>query len=80
MALYRAQWNAEHDLRSLKQTMQMKVLRCTTPQPVRNEIWTHILAYSLIRTIMAPLVCEVEVVHWPVQVLRWLLVLRTSSH
>jgi len=51
--LYRARWNAELDLRSLKQTMQMDILRCKTPELVRKEIWTHILAYNLIRTIIA---------------------------
>lgn len=51
--LYRARWNAELDLRSLKKTLQMDVLRCKTPELVRKEIWTHILAYNLIRTIMA---------------------------
>jgi len=33
--------------------MQMGVLRCKTPALVRKEIWTHILAYNLIRTVMA---------------------------
>ncbi|UUO07868.1 IS4 family transposase [Blastopirellula sp. J2-11] len=51
--LYRARWNAELDLRSLKQTLQMDILRCKTPELVRKEIWTHILAYNLIRTVMA---------------------------
>ena len=51
--LYRARWNAELDLRSVKQTLQMDILRCKTPELVRKEIWTHILAYNLIRTIMA---------------------------
>src|SRR5271170_1731039 len=51
--LYRARWNAELDLRSLKQTLQMDVLRCKTPGVVRKELWTHILAYNLIRTIVA---------------------------
>lgn len=51
--LYRARWNCELDLRSLKQTMQMDILRCKTPELVRKEIRTHILAYNLIRTIMA---------------------------
>ena len=51
--LYRARWNAELDLRSLKRTLQMDVLRCKTPELVRKEIWTHIMAYNLIRTIMA---------------------------
>ena len=31
----------------------MDVLRCKTPELVHKEIWTHILAYNLIRTIMA---------------------------
>jgi hypothetical protein len=51
--LYRARWNAELDLRSLKQVLQMDVLRCKTPELVRKELWAHILAYNLIRTIMA---------------------------
>jgi hypothetical protein len=51
--LYRARWNAELDLRSLKRTLQMDILRCKTPELVRKEIWTHVLAYNLIRTIMA---------------------------
>jgi hypothetical protein len=51
--LYRARWNAELDFRSLKQTMQMDILRCKTPELVRKEIWTHILGYNLIRTIIA---------------------------
>ena len=52
-SLYRARWHAELDLRSLKQTLQMDVLRCKTPELVRKELWTHILAYNLIRTVMA---------------------------
>jgi hypothetical protein len=51
--LYRARWNNELDLRSVKSTMQMDVLRCKTPDLVHKEVWTHILAYNLIRTIMA---------------------------
>ena len=51
--LYRARWNAEVDLKSLKHTMQMDVLRCRTPELVRKEVWTHVLAYNLIRTMIA---------------------------
>ena len=51
--LYLARWNAELDLRSIKTTLQMDILRCKTPELVRKELWTHILAYNLIRTIMA---------------------------
>ena len=58
MQLYRARWNVELDLRSIKITLQMDILRCKTPELVRKEIWTHILAYNLIRTIMAQAAVE----------------------
>jgi hypothetical protein len=51
--LYRARWNAELDLRSLRRTLQMDVLRCKTPELVRKEIWAHVRAYNLVRTVMA---------------------------
>jgi DDE family transposase len=51
--LYRARWHNELDLRSLKSAMQMRELRCKTPELVRKEVWAHILAYNLIRTVMA---------------------------
>jgi hypothetical protein len=51
--LYRARWQAELDLRSLKVTLQMDVLRCLSPAMVRKEIWAHLLVYNLIRTVMA---------------------------
>jgi hypothetical protein len=52
-SLYRARWNNELDLRSIKVTLQMGMLRGQTPEMVRKEIWTHALAYNLIRTVMA---------------------------
>jgi Transposase DDE domain len=51
--LYRARWNVELDLRSIKDVLQMDVLRCKTPDLVRKEIWMHVLAYNLIHTVMA---------------------------
>jgi hypothetical protein len=51
--LYRARWYAELDLRSIKQTLKMDVLRCLTPEMVRKEIWGHLLATNLIRGVMA---------------------------
>jgi hypothetical protein len=51
--LYRARWNVELDLRSFKSAMQMRDLRGKTPELVRKEVWAHILAYNLIRTVMA---------------------------
>ena len=51
--LYRLRWDAEINLRSLKTMMNMDVLRCQTPEMVRKEIWAHLLAYNLIRTVIA---------------------------
>src|SRR5271165_647152 len=51
--LYRARWHNELDIRSLKSAMQMGELRCKPPEMVRKEVWAHILAYNLIRTVMA---------------------------
>jgi hypothetical protein len=51
--VYRCRWHAELDLRSIKQVMQMDVLRCKSPSMVRKEIWMHLLAYNLIRKLMA---------------------------
>ncbi|MBV8268512.1 MAG: IS4 family transposase [Planctomycetaceae bacterium] len=51
--LYERRWEGEVDIRSIKSTMQMDVLRCRTPEMVHKEIWAHLLAYNLLRTAMA---------------------------
>jgi hypothetical protein len=51
--LYRRRWQAELHLRSLKIVLQMDHLRCKTPERVRNEFFTHLLGYNLIRGVMA---------------------------
>ena len=33
--------------------MKMEILRCKTPEMVRKEIWAHLLAYNLVRKVMA---------------------------
>jgi hypothetical protein len=63
--LYRIRWYAELDLRALKQTMQMDVLRCQTPDMVRKEVWAHLLAYNLIRGVMAAAAQEAKL--YPLQ-------------
>ena len=50
---YRLRWHAELDLRSIKQAMQMDILRCKSPSMVRKELWMHLLAYNLVRKLMA---------------------------
>lgn len=52
-AAFRCRWHAELDLRAIKQTMNMSVLRCKTPAMVRKELWMHLLAYNLVRATMA---------------------------
>jgi hypothetical protein len=52
-ALFLQRWNIELDLRSIKDVLQMDVLRCQTPEMVAKEIWVHLLAYNLIRGVMA---------------------------
>src|SRR6185437_1279636 len=54
-------WLAELDLRALKQTLQMDVLRCRTPEMVRKEVWAHLLAYNLVRRVMARAAREANV-------------------
>ena len=51
--LFRQRWHAELDLRSLKTEMQMEMLRTKSPEMVRKEVAMHLLAYNLIRGIMA---------------------------
>ena len=51
--LYRLRWQVELDFRSIKAVMQMDILRCKTPQMVCKEIAAHLLAYNLVRAVMA---------------------------
>jgi hypothetical protein len=50
--LYHQRWLAELDIRALKISLGMDVLRCKSPEMVRREIWTALLAYNLIRQSM----------------------------
>jgi hypothetical protein len=50
--LYRQRWMVELDIRAIKSSLGMDVLRCKTPEMVRREAWTCLLAYNLIRKTM----------------------------
>ncbi len=52
-ALYRDRWHVELDLRNIKTTLGMEMLSCRTPAMAEKEIWTYLLAYNLIRLLMA---------------------------
>ncbi|MGH8647570.1 MAG: IS4 family transposase [Gammaproteobacteria bacterium] len=51
--LYRLRWQVELDLRSIKTVMQMDILRCKSPEMVCKEVAVHLLAYNLVRAVMA---------------------------
>ncbi|URD53607.1 IS4 family transposase [Chroococcidiopsis sp. CCNUC1] len=50
--LYDLRWDVEVDLKHLKSTLGMDVLRCKTPLMVRKELYVYLLAYNLLRTLM----------------------------
>jgi hypothetical protein len=51
--LYRTRWQAEIYLLALKRALQLDELRCKTPDMLRKELWVHLLAYNLIRGLIA---------------------------
>jgi len=65
-ALYRRRWQAELHLRSLKIVLQMDHLRCKTPHRVRNEFYMHLVAYNLIRQLLAVAACRAGREPWTV--------------
>jgi hypothetical protein len=52
-ALYQSRWQVELDLRNIKTTLGMERLSCQTPAMAIKEIWIYLLAYNLIRLLMA---------------------------
>jgi len=51
--LYNSRWNVELDLRNIKTTLGMETLSCKTPDMAEKEMWVYLLAYNLIRIMMA---------------------------
>jgi len=51
--LYGFRWNVELDIRHIKQTLHLDHVRCKTPAMVRRELWVTLLAYNLIRKVIA---------------------------
>ena len=52
-SLYRSRWHVELDLRNIKTTLGMERLSCQSPDMAIKEIWVYLLAYNLIRVMMA---------------------------
>ena len=51
--LYKSRWQVELDIRNIKTTLGMETLSCKTPLMGEKEMWVYLLAYNLIRLIMA---------------------------
>jgi predicted DNA-binding protein (UPF0278 family) len=55
--LYGWRWQIELDFRAIKSVMRMDVLRCQSPAMVLKEIAAYLLAYNLVRAVMARAAC-----------------------
>jgi hypothetical protein len=56
VALYARRWHLELALRHLKTSMGMEVLRCQSPEMAEKELLAYLVAYNLIRCLMAEVV------------------------
>jgi hypothetical protein len=52
LLLYGQRWNIETDLRSLKQTIQLEMLRCRSVEMIAKELVLSIVGYNLVRAVM----------------------------
>ncbi len=48
-SVFQSRWLVELDIRSIKCSLGMDVLRAKSPEMVRTELWSCLLAYNLIR-------------------------------
>jgi hypothetical protein len=60
--LYRCRWHVELDLRAIKTALGMDIVRGKTPAMVRKELWMYVLAYNLIRSVIATAAMQDELV------------------
>jgi len=51
--LYGYRWCAELDIFSIKQMLNLDHLRCKSPEMIRREFWTTLLAYNMVRLVCA---------------------------
>ena len=51
--LYKRRWEIETNFGQIKTILGMNILSCKTPAMIIKEIWVYILAYNLIRLLMA---------------------------
>lgn len=64
--IYKRRWEIEINLKSIKETMNMDMLSCKTPDMVKKEIGIHFLAYNFIRVIIAEACKKHDALPWQV--------------
>jgi putative transposase len=52
LELYGQRWNVETDIRSLKHTLHLQMLRCQSPDMIAKELILAIAGYNLVRAVM----------------------------
>jgi hypothetical protein len=50
--LYGFRWNAELDIRAIKQTLNLDHVPCKSPEMVQLHLWMTLLAYNLVRRLI----------------------------
>jgi hypothetical protein len=79
--LYGVRWRVEQNLRHLKQTMKMDVLKCKTVDGVLKELTIFAIVYNLVRVVMMEAATrqgvDVERISF-IDALRWLGEMKTS--
>lgn len=58
IALYARRWHLELALRHIKTSMGMELLRCQSPDMAEKELLAYLVAYNLIRCLMAQAVAQ----------------------
>lgn len=59
--LYGLRWQAEVNLDHIKTTLGMETLRAQSPEMMRKELYAHLIAYNLLRHLMAQAAAEYAV-------------------
>jgi hypothetical protein len=81
-ALYGVRWRVEQNLRHLKQTMKMDVLKCMTVEAVLKELTVYAIVYNLVRVVMMEAATrqgvDLERISF-IDALRWLCELRRDG-
>ena len=80
--LYGVRWRVEQNLRHLKQTMKMDVLKCMTVDGVLKELTIFAIVYNLVRVVMMAAAArqgvDVERISF-IDALRWLCEMKTAD-